>query len=208
MSLPDIFVKGGPLMYLILLCSITALAVAMERLLKMHSISIDEDKLLEEVGERLKQNDIVGAIEVCENAPGPVATVCKKGLLKYDRPTEEIKEAMEDAALHEIPELERRLPVLATIAHISPLLGLLGTVTGMIKAFYKIQQLATEGRPVEPGSLAAGIWEALITTAFGLVVAIPTFVAYNYLVSKVNDIVTRMERCAAELMNMIEGEKG
>jgi len=123
--------------------------------------------------------------------------------LKYDRPRPQIKEAIEDAALYEVPKLEKNLSVLATLAHISPLLGLLGTVTGMVRCFQTIQAKATSFHPVSPGDLAGGIWEALLTTVIGLAVAIPTFVAYNYLVNRVNSFILELEKASTELVNFL-----
>ena len=158
---------------------------------------------MEAITNTLKKNKIMQAIELCNETPGALARILKTGILKHDRPRQEIKEAIEDAGLHEIPKLEKNLSALATIAHICPLLGLLGTVTGMVKAFQVIQEKATALAPVSPGDLAGGIWEALITTAVGLTVAIPTFVAYNYLVSRVNSLVLDIERSATELVNLL-----
>src|SRR3990167_7257895 len=121
------------------------------------------------------------ALEICNKTQGPIANILKAGILKHDRPRQEIREAIEDASIHAVPRLEKNLPVLATVAHVSPLLGLLGTVTGMVAAFQVIESKATALNPVNPGDLAGGIWEALLTTVFGLCVAIPTYVAYNYL---------------------------
>jgi biopolymer transport protein ExbB len=123
--------------------------------------------------------------------------------LKYDRSRSQIKEAIEDASLYEIPKLEKNLPVLATVAHISPLLGFLGTVTGMVVSFQTIQTKAATSYPVLPGDLAGGIWEALLTTVAGLLVAIPAFVAYNYLVSRINNIILEMEKASTELVNFL-----
>ena len=116
---------------------------------------------------------------------------------------EAVKEAIEDASLYEVPKLEKNLSVLATIAHISPLLGLLGTVTGMVRCFQTIQAKATSFHPVSPGDLAGGIWEALLTTVVGLIVAIPTFVIYNYLVSRINSFILEMEKASTELVNFL-----
>jgi biopolymer transport protein ExbB len=184
-----------------------ALAVVIERLLRLYGARIDEARFTKQLKTMIEDDNILAGVELCENTPGPVARVCKMGLLKHDRSKAEMKEAIEDAAVHEIPLLEKRLPVLATIAHISPLLGLLGTVLGMIKAFHKIQRLTELSRPVDAGQLAEGIWEALITTAFGLLVAIPTFVAYNYLVSRVDGIVSDMERTATDMVNLLEEKR-
>ena len=199
--------KGGPLMYLIILCSIVALAVIIERLYHLHRARINIDKFMESVSNALKRNRIMEAIDLCERTPGPVAHIIKAGILKHDCSRQEIKEAIEDAGIYEVPRLEKNLGALATIAHISPLIGLLGTVTGMVRAFQVIQEKATSLHPVSPGNLAGGIWEALITTAAGLIVAIPTFVAYNYLVSRVKNFIVEMERSAAELISILAQRK-
>lgn len=199
----DIIQRGGPLMYLIFLCSIVALAVIIERLYHLSRARIDIDKFMQKISEALKHNKIMDALELCEKTPGPVAHVIKAGLLKHDRSRAEIKEAIEDAGIYEVPRLEKNLGALATIAHISPLLGLLGTVTGMVRAFQIIQEKASAMHLVSPGNLAGGIWEALITTAAGLIVAIPTFVAYNYLVSRVKYFIVEMERSSTELINVL-----
>ncbi|MBN2097708.1 MAG: MotA/TolQ/ExbB proton channel family protein [Candidatus Omnitrophica bacterium] len=199
----DVMQKGGPLMYLIILCSVVALAVVIERLYHLHRAKIDIDKFMEAIANTLKRNRIMEAIDLCEKTPGPIAHIIKAGILKHDRSRQEIKEAIDDAGIYEVPRLEKNLGALATIAHISPLLGLLGTVTGMVRAFQVIQEKATALQPVSPGELAGGIWEALITTAAGLIVAIPTFVAYNYLVSRVKGSVLEMERAATDLINIL-----
>ena len=199
----DVIQKGGPLMYLIILCSIVALAVVIERLYHLHRARIDSDKFMESISNTLRRNRVMEAIDLCEKTPGPVAHIIKAGILKHDRSRTEIKEAIEDAGICEVPRLEKNLGALATIAHISPLLGLLGTVTGMVRAFQIIQEKATSLHLVSPGDLAGGIWEALITTAAGLIVAIPTFVAYNYLVSRVKGFILEMERTTTDLINIL-----
>ena len=103
--------------------------------------------------------------------------------------------------------MEKHLPILATIAHIAPLLGLLGTVSGMIKAFQVIQSKAATMIPVNPGDLAAGIWESLLATLAGLLVAIPTYVAYNYLVNQVDSLAYDMERSATDLVNLLSSRR-
>lgn len=199
----DIIQKGGPLMYLIILCSVVALAVTMERVFHLYQIRMDIDKFMENISNMLKRNRTMEAIELCEKTPGPIPRIIKTGILKHDRSRQEIKEAIEDAGVYEIPRLEKNLGTLATIAHISPLLGLLGTVTGMVRAFQVIQEKATTLNPISPGDLAGGIWEALITTVAGLIVAIPTYVAYNYLVSRVQSFIFEMDRSATELVNIL-----
>lgn len=199
----NVIQKGGPLMYLIILCSIVALAVIIERLYHLHRAGINIDKFMDNISTAIKRNRIMQAVDLCEKTPGPIAHIIKAGILKHDRSRQEIKEAIEDAGIYEVPRLEKNLGALATIAQISPLLGLLGTVTGMVRAFQVIQEKATALHPVSPGNLAGGIWEALITTCAGLIVAIPTFVAYNYLVSRVKGFIVQMDRSATELVNIL-----
>jgi len=151
----------------------------------------------------IRQDRLREAAEICEKNPSPVAKILKAGLLKYGCSREEIKEAIEDVSELEIPNLERRFTALATIAHISTLLGLLGTVTGMCGSFHTIEQRANAMNPVTPGDIAGGIWESLLTTVAGLVVAIPAFVAYNYLVSQVNNFVLEMEKAGTEIVNLL-----
>jgi biopolymer transport protein ExbB len=199
----DLIQKGGPVMYPIILCSVLALAIVLERLYHFYRAKIDTDKFIGSIVDAIKRNRIMEAIDICDRTPGPIAHILKAGMMKHDRSRQEIKEAMEDASLYEVPRLEKRLNALATISHISPLLGLLGTVTGMVRCFQVIQLKASSLHPVSPGDLAGGIWEALITTVAGLTVAIPTFVAYHYLVSRVNNFVLDMERSATELINIL-----
>ncbi len=202
----DFMQKGGPIMWPILLCSVVAFAIVIERLLKLRQEQIDTKSFMEQIAKSLKRNKIMEALDLCDRTGGPIASILKAGILKHDRGRNEIREAIEDASIHEVPRLERNLPVLATVAHVAPLLGLLGTVTGLVSAFQVIETKATALNPVNPGDLAGGIWEALLTTVFGLVVAIPTYVAYNYLVSRVDGFVLDMERSATDLLNIL-GEK-
>jgi biopolymer transport protein ExbB len=203
----DLIQKGGPMMYLIMLSSVLAFGVVIERVYHLSRARIDADKFMENLMSVLKRNKIIEAIELCNSTPGPIAHIVKAGILKHDRSKHEIKEAIEEAGQLEVPRLEKHLPVLATVAHIAPLLGLLGTVTGMIKAFQVIQQKSSAMVPVNPGDLAGGIWEALLATLAGLSVAIPTYVAYNYLVSQVDNLVYDMERSATDLTNMLSSRR-
>lgn len=193
-------------MWPILLCSVIAFAIVIERLIRLRAEQINTKSFMEQISKSLKRNKVMEALELCDRTGGPIANILKAGILKHDRPRHEIRESIEDASIHEVPRLERNLPVLATVAHVSPLLGLLGTVTGMVAAFQVIESKASALNPVNPGDLASGIWEALLTTVFGLCVAIPTYVAYNYLVSRVDGFVLDMERSATDLLNIL-GEK-
>lgn len=194
---------GGPIMAPILLCSLFALGIIIEKLIYFAGIKIDVAAFKKQIFNDIKKNNVKGALQLCENNPSPVAKIFKAGLMKFGYSRESIKETLEDASLFEIPKLEKRLTAVATIAHVAPLLGLLGTVTGMITAFHTIQVRTASLNPVTPGDLAGGIAEALITTVAGLMVAIPTFVAYNYCVSRVNNFILEMERGATELVNFM-----
>lgn len=194
-------------MWPILLCSVIAFGVFIERMIYLRKARIDSEKFVEEIAGLIKKNRIIEALDKCSVTPGPIAHIMKMGVLKHDRTREEIRDNIQDAAAQEIPRLEKNLGVLATIAHISPLLGLLGTVTGMVRAFQIIEEKAVGMMPVNPGDLAGGIWEALITTVAGLCVAIPTYVAFNYLVSRVQSMIHDMERSATELVNALSSKR-
>ncbi|MDD5005978.1 MAG: MotA/TolQ/ExbB proton channel family protein [Candidatus Omnitrophica bacterium] len=192
----------------IILCSIFGFAIAIEKKWQLHKVKIGTDKFLNDIMTTIRKFKIKEAVEICDSSRSPIARILKAGIVKYDKSKEEIRQAMEDASLYEIPKLEKNLIALATVAHISPLLGLLGTVTGLVRCFQVIQAKASSFAPVNPGDLAGGIWEALITTVAGLIVAIPIFVIYNYLASSINSFILDMERNATELVNFLsEGKK-
>ncbi|MDP8236643.1 MAG: MotA/TolQ/ExbB proton channel family protein [Candidatus Erginobacter occultus] len=199
-----IFNQGGPLMYLILAGSVIGFGVFLERLYHLHRARINTERFMESIRSLVRESRIKEAIELCHRTPGPVAHIVNAGLASHSRPRAEIREAIEDAGVHEVPRLEKNLVVLATLAHISPLLGLLGTVFGMIRAFMTIEEMQGV---VNPSDLAGGIWEALLTTAFGLLVAIGAYVAYNYLVARVGKMVLDMESSATGVVNLLAGEE-
>jgi biopolymer transport protein ExbB len=203
MSLWQILLFGGPLMWPILLCSVLALAIILDKFWQLRKAKIDTQQFLNSILEKMKRHQVKEALEICDKTESPVSHILKAGILKYDRTRPQIKEAIEDASLYEIPKLEKNLPVLATIAHISPLLGLLGTVTGMIRCFQSLQAKSAAFYPVSPADLAGGIWEALLTTVAGLAVAIPAFIVYNYLVSRVDNFILEMEKVSTELVNFL-----
>lgn len=204
-NLLDIISKGGILMYPIIATSIVALAIVIERFLSLRRASINTRDFMQEMRSILRQNRIQDAIEMCDNTAGPIARIMKAGILKRNRSKEDIREAIQDAGHLEIPRLERYMSALATCANIAPLLGLLGTVAGMIKAFAEIQAKAGQ---VNPGDLAEGISNALVTTAAGLTVAIPTLIVYNYFVSRVDSMVLEMEISSSELVELLTVHRG
>ena len=199
----ELIQKGGPVMYPIALCSVVAFAIVIERFYHLYKAKIDTRDFMSNIEITIKRNRISEAINICEKTSGPIAHIIKAGSLKHDRSRQEIRESIEDAGHQEVPRLERHISLLATIAHIAPLLGLLGTVTGMVRAFQMIQEKSVSFNPVSPGDLAGGIWEALLTTVAGLIVAIPTIVAYNYMVTRVEEFILEMERSATEVTDML-----
>lgn len=188
------------MIWLLLLVSAAGIAVFIERLLYYHRAQINASEFLNGVRNVLKRDNIVEALSICEATPGPVARLVKAALLSRDRGRDGVREALEDAGLIEVPRLEEKLPLLATIAQIAPLMGLLGTVMGFIRVFLKLQ---AEGKFAPLEALSGGLWEALIAAAAGLAVAIPAYLGYNYLVSRVNAIVLDMEKASTEILNIV-----
>jgi len=200
MSVLQIVVKGGIMMIPIVLCSIIALAILIERLISLKRIQINTRTFVLQVKNMLLRNRIEEAMMLCKETPGPIAAITKAGLVKHNRPRQEIKDAVESAAKTQIYHLEKYLGVLGTVAAVAPLIGFLGTVTGMIRAFMEIQ---ARGGNVDAGVLAGGIWEALITTAAGLTVGIPALIFYNWLQAKVERHVFEMGESSTELLDSL-----
>jgi len=192
--------KDGLVLWVILLASAVAIVVFVERFLHYHRAQINSTEFLNGVRNVLKRDNVVEAISICDATPGPVARLVKTAILNRDNGRERVREALEEAGLAEVPRLEEKLNLLATIAQLAPLLGLLGTVLGFIGIF---QEMQAAGLLAHVGQLSRGTWQALICTAMGIAVAIPTHAGYNYLVSRVNSIVLDMERAATEIVNII-----
>jgi biopolymer transport protein ExbB len=190
--------------WLILIAAAIAVVVFIERALFCHRSQINSAEFLNGVRNVLKRDNVVEAVSICDATPGPVARIVKAAILNRDKSRERMREAVEEAGLTEVPRLEDKLNLLATIAQIAPLLGLLGTIVGFIRVFINLQADGLYAH-ISGGehSLAAGIWEALICAAAGIAVAIPIHAGYNYLVSRVNKIVLDMERAASEIINII-----
>ena len=206
--LPTFLTNGGPVIWLILVAAAVALVVFVERVLYCHRSQINSAEFLNGVRNVLKRDNVVEAISICDATPGPVARLVKTAILNRDRGRERVREAVEEAGLTEVPQLEERLNLLATIAQLAPLLGLLGTILGFIRVFTQLQSEGLYAHVSGPNSLAAGIWEALICAAAGIAVAIPVHAGYNYLVSRINKIVLDMERAAGEIVNIVTEHGG
>lgn len=193
----SLFLKGGPLMWPILLCSVVSITIILERFYCFHKAKTKIPNICSRVKALLKDGKAEEALRLCEETAGPVAHILAVGIHIRHKNNDEKEKLISRAGSKIIRQLDKHLRGLAVIVNVSTLLGLLGTVTGMIKAFMKIQEL---GGRVDASVLAAGIWEALITTAAGLFVAIPTMIAYHYFEGKVDNISAQMRDAAAELL--------
>jgi biopolymer transport protein ExbB len=198
--LPVLLSKGGPMAWLLLMMSAVVIVVFVERLLHYHRAQINSTEFLSGVRNVLKRENVVEALSICDATPGPVARLVKTAILNRDRGREGVRDALEEAGLLEVPRLEDKLNLLATIAQIAPLMGLLGTVMKFLEMFRDLQQA---GPFATPNQLAGGIWGSLICMAAGLAVAIPTYAGYNYLVNRVNSIVLDMEKASTEILNIV-----
>jgi biopolymer transport protein ExbB len=198
--LPKLLTLGGPMAWILVFASAVALAVFLERMLHYHRAQINSFEFLNGIRNVLKQKNVVEGLSICDATPGPVARLVKAALLNRDRGREGVREALEEAGMQEVPKLEEKLNVIATIAQIAPLMGLLGTALGFIKVFEVMER---EGQFAHASLMAGGVWQALIATALGLAVAIPCYIGYNYLVSRVNQIVLDMERASNEIVSLV-----
>ena len=195
----NLILAGGPVLIAILIVSLYALYLFFERLQKLGRERVEADRLMLRVNAAVRDRDLEAALSACENHGGPVARVLKSALLRLPYGRSAVEAAFQEASLEEEQRLTKGLRPLATIAQIAPLLGLLGTVTGMIIAFSEISQQGTGN----PAALADGIGQALVTTAAGLIVAIPTLIGHNYLANRVDNILIEIDRRREELMGNV-----
>lgn len=193
----EIMIKGGPLMWFILAASILAMLLFFERLLHLHRAQIDTGSFLNGIYTNLKRKNYLEAITICEDTPGPVARIVQAAILHRDASEEKIRLAMEEAGQMEMPRLEAYLSWLATLAKVIPLLGLTGTILAMITTFSTVYEQAPL---VHSGDLAVGLYQALISSLAGLVVAIPVYCAYNFLVARVESIAIDMDASAWDIL--------
>jgi biopolymer transport protein ExbB len=206
MSLMEIIYKGGIMMIPIILGSILAIGAFIERMLALRKININSHTFILQIKNLIYRKKVEEAIILCKETPGPMAAITLASLLKRDKPREEMKEAIESAGKTAIYKLEKNLGMLANVAATAPMFGFLGTVTGMIRAFMQIQM---RGGAVDASVLAGGIWEALITTAAGLIVGIPALLAHNYIAGKVEQHVFEMQANSTDLLDvMLDKEAG
>lgn len=196
----DIFLKGGPIMYFILSCSIIAVSIFINKIINLHRAQIDINEFVAGLRNELVNKRITEAVSICSDTPGPAASVLKAGITHYEDGIAGMEAAMRKASIYEVARMERGLTGLATIAVVSPLFGFLGTVLGLISTF---QKMTLHGGLITNPELLNGMWQALLCTALGLSVAIPTYVAYNYFVSRINRIVRDMEVASEDLVGIL-----
>ncbi len=205
LTLPGLLSSGGPVLWLLLLISAMAIAVFIERFLHCHQAQINSTEFLNGVRTVLKRNNVVEALSICDATPGPVPRLVKTAILNRDRGRDRVREALQDAGAAEVPRLEEKLGLLATIAQLAPLLGLLGTTLGFIQTFAQMQEAGLTANVLQ---LSSGVSQALVCAAAGLAVAIPTHAGHNYLVNRINSIVLDMERAGTEIVDIVtEGAK-
>jgi biopolymer transport protein ExbB len=204
MRLLDLYLKGGLIMHLITISLIVMIYVTIEKILVIKRARANVRDFIASIKGLIRTGNVPEIIDYCNSHNTPISRIFKQGLLKLGFGDERVREAIEMAGRSEVFMLEKRLSILATIAGIAPLLGFLGTVTGMINAFMTIQSL---GGIVSPSDLAGGIWEALLTTAYGLIVGIPAYGLYNYFVTKINRLVHEIENATFEFIDILGSDE-
>lgn len=194
------FIEGNwKFMSLVLICLILGLAFCIERIITLNVASVNTDKLLSRIDERLAQGDLEGAKEVCKSTPGPTASILYEGLENAEKGPEAVEKAIVSYGSVQMGLLEKGLVWISLFIAIAPMLGFMGTVIGMIQAFDRIQAVGE----LSPSVVAGGIKVALLTTVFGLIVAIILQIFYNYIVSKIDSIVNRMEEASIALVDVM-----
>ncbi len=194
----DFFIKGGPAMWPLLFLSVIAIGVAFERFYFLSKTKTNTKEFVEKVFLALSNNLIEEAVQVCETYSGAIARMLKAGLKKHAKGRDEVEKAIAGSGSLEVAKMERGLSLLTSVAAISPLIGFLGTVTGMISSFEEM------GKGGDASGVANGISEALITTAAGLIVAIPASFLKNYFANKINNFVYEMEESSMNFLNALE----
>ena len=200
---PTLLLEGGPALWILTVFSILALMVFLERLLFLHRSQIRSTEFVTGIKNILRRRRLLEALTVCEEAPGPVPAMVKAALLHHEDDAEGLRLAIQEAALAEVPVLERRIGTLAAIAQTAPVVGLLGTVLGMMEVFHLMQ--GSTGY-ITPGLLGGGFHEALLTTAAGLAIAVPAFLGHHFLRGRVRALVRDMEWVGNEMMRFLRKE--
>ncbi|HLT47040.1 MAG TPA: MotA/TolQ/ExbB proton channel family protein [Rubricoccaceae bacterium] len=197
----DMVLKGGWVMFPILLLSVLAVYLFVERLLALRRANANPEQLTQTVSQYVRSGDLSGAIGYCRAQDNPAARIIQHGLERVGRPIADIKEAVETQGRRETYNLQKRTDLIASAAALAPMLGFLGTVTGLIEAFQAVERY---GGTADPAILAGGIWEALITTAAGLIVGIPALFMYNFLTNRINRTVNDLERASTDFIDLLQ----
>lgn len=200
MSLLEMACKGGWIMIVLALLSVVCFYIFFERFSALRKAGKDDPLFMERIRDYVHSGDMKSAINYCRMTNTPAARMIEKGISRMGRPAADVQAAIENAGNLEVAKLERHLPVVATIASGAPMIGFLGTVTGMVQAFW---EMANAGNNIDITLLSGGIYEAMITTVGGLVVGIAAMFAYNYLVGKVDNIVNEMEAKTLAFMDLV-----
>ncbi len=200
----SILINGGPILWIIMLLFFLAAIIIVERILYFKKIRVDEETLFSRVRAAIEKTHYDEALSICDTNESPLSSLMKSGINHRHFPKHVQKEILQEKANQEVPALEKHLSSLGTISHVSPLLGLLGTVTGNISSF---GLLGGSVAVSDPGLLATGISQALVTTAAGLIVAIPAVIFYNFLVSKVDLILIRMENQVNDMILLLNRDE-
>lgn len=198
--LSGVFATGGLLIYPLLALLIAGLVIIVIKALQLRRQTTISPAVIEKVEQLVLDGKIPEATAFCKQNSVPMTRVLLAGIVNYEKSESELKEILEQAGRQEIPKIRSFLPALGTIASVAPLLGLLGTVVGMIEVFSIISQEAS----VNPSKLAGGISQALVTTAFGMVIAMPTLAAYNYFIAKVQTLVIEMEKISLHMVTALK----
>lgn len=201
----EFLLKGGPVMWPLFACAIIAVAVMIERFIVITRAGQDDESLVEQVRAQLKQGRVNEALKLCDDSSGPVGQLIASGIRNRDLNSDSIERSMEELALRETPVLYKRLGVLDTVITVAPLLGLLGTVTGMIRSFHIVSSASGLNNTA---GISGGVAEALIATATGLAIAIVTLIGYNYLTEQVKQVIAEMEIRATQVMNILANLRG
>jgi biopolymer transport protein ExbB len=201
LSVIDLAIQGGFMMVPIAICWVIAIYLFIERILTINKANMDPAIFMGRVKELVLRGDINGARSLCSQNDSPVARMIEKGISRIGSPLKTIEASIENLAKIEVFKLEKNLPTIATIAGAAPMMGFLGTVIGMIEAFIAISQ---EEGSVSPKLLSSGIYTAMITTVAGLVVGIMAYLAYNYLISRVQKVIHKMEYTSIEFIDLLQ----
>lgn len=200
LSLWDLCLQGGPLMIPLALLSLICIYVFVERMIVVYKANRLDDSFMKRIRDYIHEGEIESAYNLCRKTDSPYGRLIAKGISRIGRPVNDIMVAIENTGNIEVANLSKGLPWLATTASGAPMLGFLGTVIGMVQAFYSI---ASQGNSADISSFSGGIYTALVTTVAGLIVGVVALFAYNYLVARINAVMNRMEAKTMEFMDLL-----